>query len=60
MRAALEAAALVDACRDDTLREGLALIATDERRHSELAWRFVQWALGEHPVALRPALERLR
>ncbi len=55
--AALEAAELAAHVVDPGLRDVLERIAADERRHSELAWKFVQWALGQKP-ALADVLER--
>ncbi|HWB77956.1 MAG TPA: hypothetical protein VG755_23490 [Nannocystaceae bacterium] len=34
---------------DPAVRRVLAVIARDEARHAALAWRFVAWALHEHP-----------
>jgi hypothetical protein len=47
--AALEAQVAASAARDPVLGDALRRIAEDERRHSELAWRFVKWALSERP-----------
>lgn len=43
--AALEAAELGERVADPTLRAVLARIAADEKRHAELAFQFVKWAL---------------
>ncbi|MFY0537569.1 hypothetical protein [Nannocystis pusilla] len=40
---------------DYAVRSALKQIAVDEGRHSQLAWRFVQWALGRSP-AVREAV----
>jgi len=48
--AALEAAELAAHVLDPVLRDVLEGIAADERRHSELAWSFVQWALSQDPT----------
>ncbi len=47
--AALEAAELAERVSDPVLREVLEGIAGDEKRHAELAWKFVKGALGERP-----------
>lgn len=41
--------------RDPVVAARLAVLAEQELRHCELAWRFVRWALGRAP-SLRPAL----
>jgi hypothetical protein len=41
--------------KDPHVQQVLSEIAADEERHAELAWRFLDWALGERP-ALAPAL----
>ncbi len=43
--AALEAAELGERVADPTLQSVLARIAADEKRHAELAFQFVKWAL---------------
>ena len=63
--AALEASEALALARDPLVRETLALITEDERRHAELAWRFVAWALqrdvtGDLHDVLRSELGRLR
>lgn len=56
--AAAEAELAAQRSRDPAVAEALRSIADDEARHAALAWRFVQWALGEHPeVADLVALE---
>jgi hypothetical protein len=44
--AALEASEARAAARDPAVREVLTRVEADERRHAELAWRFVSWALN--------------
>lgn len=48
--AAFEAAEAAAQCSDASVRIVLRRIAADERRHAELAWRFVAWALGKDPA----------
>ncbi|WAS97795.1 ferritin-like domain-containing protein [Nannocystis punicea] len=36
--------------QDPTIRATLARIAADERRHAQLAWQFVQWAVAQSPA----------
>jgi len=48
--AALEAAELGASVRDPALRRTLSAIAADEKRHAELAWRFVIWACERQPA----------
>jgi hypothetical protein len=59
--AATEAEEALEHATDPAVRAVLARIAADERRHAELAWRFVAWALEsgrlEHRAAARIALE---
>lgn len=47
--AAAQARAAAEACTDEGIREMLEGVANDESRHATLAWRFVRWALSEHP-----------
>jgi hypothetical protein len=47
--AAAVAARERDACELPAVRAVLARIADDERRHAELAWRFVAWAIVQSP-----------
>ncbi len=54
--AALEAAESRALCGDRAVSEVLEVIARDEARHAELAWRFVQWLVTERPE-LRAAAE---
>lgn len=63
--AALEASEALALATDDAVRQTLALIAPDERRHAELAWLFVAWALehdatGEARALMQAELERPR
>lgn len=63
--AALEAAEALEGATDAAVREALELIARDERRHAELAWHFVSWALEQDPTgaardAVQAELQRLR
>jgi hypothetical protein len=44
--AALKAAELAEHVSDPVLRSVLSRIAADEKRHAELAFRFVEWALS--------------
>jgi hypothetical protein len=53
--AAAEAVEALDRAKDPAVRRVLARIAADERRHAELAWRFVQWALEHSSLELREA-----
>ncbi|MBX7077818.1 MAG: ferritin-like domain-containing protein [Nannocystaceae bacterium] len=39
--------------RDEAVAGVLAVIARDERRHAQLAWRFVSWAVRRHPELQR-------
>lgn len=52
-RAALEALEAADNAQDPVIRAAYAGIADDEQRHAELAFRFVRWALGQEPDAVR-------
>jgi hypothetical protein len=53
--AALVAAEARDAATDPTVRAALDVIAADEARHAELAWRTVRWALSFGGHELRAA-----
>jgi hypothetical protein len=56
--AALQAAEALATAGDEVVRETLEVIARDERRHAELAWRFIAWALEREPTgAVREVLE---
>jgi hypothetical protein len=55
--AAIEAAEALAGATDPEVRRALERIAHDERRHAELAFRFVAWALDQRPHSgLRHAL----
>jgi hypothetical protein len=55
--AAIEAAEALAGATDPEVRRALERIAQDERRHAELAFRFVAWALEQRPHSgLRHAL----
>jgi hypothetical protein len=63
--AALEASEALAAATDRAVCETLELIARDERRHAELAWHFIAWALeqdgaGEVRAVLKAEVRRLR
>jgi hypothetical protein len=47
--AAMEAAEALQHARDPQVRAALKVIARDERRHAELAWQFIDWALSQTP-----------
>jgi len=47
--AAMEAAEALQHARDPQVRATLEVIARDERRHAELAWQFIDWALSQTP-----------
>ena len=51
--AALEATEAAAHAVDPVVRAALEKIADDERRHAELAWRFVRWALEGADAELR-------
>lgn len=62
--AALEAAEALTTATDRDVRQTLARIACDERRHAELAWRFLAWAIeqdtnGEIREVLKSELRRV-
>jgi hypothetical protein len=48
--AAIEAREALESTSDVAVREVLAIIARDELRHSELAWRTLAWLLGSRQV----------
>jgi hypothetical protein len=60
--AALQAAEALATAGDEVVRATLEVIARDEQRHAELAWRFIAWALEREPTGgVREVLEtRLR
>ncbi len=55
--AAVEASHGAEHAMDPVVREALRRIAVDEQRHSELAWRFIAWQVGQQPELAR-VLER--
>jgi hypothetical protein len=56
--AALMAAEQLAVARDAGARRALERIARDEATHAELAWRFVQWALGRGDSSVRDQVKR--
>ncbi|MEY2936061.1 MAG: hypothetical protein RL033_6810 [Pseudomonadota bacterium] len=56
--AALEASEALAVATDPAVRQVLARIEADERRHAELAWRFVSWALGTGGMSVQRRIER--
>jgi hypothetical protein len=40
----------LEGCTDPAVRRVLTAIARDERRHAQLAWQFVGWALRHEPT----------
>ncbi|MDP2311244.1 MAG: ferritin-like domain-containing protein [Pseudomonadota bacterium] len=54
--AAVMAAEARDGATDPAVRAALHVIARDEARHAELAWRIVMWALQEGGAAVRGAV----
>jgi hypothetical protein len=54
--AALQASAQLESASDARVRDVLAVIAADEARHAELAWRFVHWAIETGGAAVRTAV----
>ncbi|MBX3259502.1 MAG: ferritin-like domain-containing protein [Labilithrix sp.] len=50
------AGAQASVAADPDLRAALERISEDEARHAELAWRFVQWALGAGGADVREAV----
>jgi hypothetical protein len=57
---AIEASETLEHVADPALREVLTAIASDERRHAELAFRFVRWALEREPSLREPVLSLAR
>lgn len=47
-------------CGDAEVRAVLGQIVTDEDRHVELAWGFINWALDKYPEFRRPAIVAIR
>jgi hypothetical protein len=56
--AALIAEEQHDRATDPEVRRALAIIAADEARHAELAWKTVAWAIGHGGDAVRSAVAR--
>jgi hypothetical protein len=56
--AAIEAREAAEHALDPALRELLQVIAEDETRHAELAYRFVKWALATSGPELEQAVRR--
>jgi hypothetical protein len=54
--AAVHAAEQLSRATDPAVRAALAIIAEDEARHAELAWRTVRWAIGEGGAPVRDAV----
>jgi hypothetical protein len=54
--AAMQAAEQLAAATDPAVREALAVIAADEARHAELAYRFVAWAIETGGESVRLAV----
>jgi hypothetical protein len=57
LSAAIAAEAL-RVCTDPAVRNSLAMIVRDERRHAALAWRTVAWALRVGDETVREAVRR--
>jgi hypothetical protein len=57
--AAVEAAEALEHARDPEVRRVLSKIAEDEKRHAELAWRFVQWAMSRDATLRATAVSAL-
>ncbi|WP_437290850.1 ferritin-like domain-containing protein [Sorangium sp. So ce406] len=55
--AAVIAAEELGAAEDPAVRSALSIIAADEARHAELAWRTVAWAIGAGGEGVRAAVE---
>lgn len=55
--AALEASTAAERTTLPPIREALEVIAADEARHAQLAWRFIRWALAQPDPAVRPAVQ---
>jgi hypothetical protein len=56
--AALQASEQLGCAVDGVVREVLSIIAEDEARHAELAWRFVRWAISVGGHDVRDAVAR--
>lgn len=57
--AAVEAAEAAEHAESPALADLLRSVAEDERRHAELAWKFVAWALQQSDVSLRHEVRQL-
>ncbi|WP_437491459.1 ferritin-like domain-containing protein [Sorangium sp. So ce1014] len=57
--AAVIAAEELGAAEDPAVRSALAIIAADEGRHAELAWRTVAWAIRAGGERVRAAVEEV-
>jgi hypothetical protein len=49
----MEAEEALARATDGAVRAALTRVAADEARHAALAWRFIQWVMGEGPAGLR-------
>ncbi|MCB9547229.1 MAG: ferritin-like domain-containing protein [Myxococcales bacterium] len=58
--AAMEAGAALERAEDVEVRAALQIIARDEARHAELAWRFVGWAVQADAAARAAAEDAFR
>lgn len=58
--AAMEAEWAAERCRDAVLGELVSEIGADEKRHAELAWRFIGWAVEQRPELSDSLLSRAR
>lgn len=56
--AALEASEALALASDPAVRDCLARIHEDERRHAELAWRFVRWAVRVGGASVQSRIQR--
>jgi hypothetical protein len=54
--AALQVAEQLTVAQDPAVRAALAIIAEDEARHAELAWRMVAWAIRTGGAPVRAAV----
>jgi len=44
--------------QDPTVRRALTILAKDEARHQELAWKIVEWCIHREPARIEEALTR--
>ncbi len=56
--ASLDAASALELVTEPACREALTLIAEDEARHAELAWKFVRWAVDTGGPRVHDAVAR--